>query len=649
MRRIRLILVALPAIIVGFGLTTPTAAQQSTASITIREAALEHDGSTTITVSVGGSAIDGELPGEAFAVFEDGESVDGLRVTPLLESVESDPVVVMIALDTSGSTEGDPLENAQAAASDFVGSIVPEGVQVGLVAFSDTARLVAAPTTAVGEIQSAIQGLEASGETSLHDAVVVAARTLQNFEGQRSVVVFSDGADTASEATLAGAVGAAEAVEASVTSVALQTGELDVTSLQEMADSTGGTLLTVDNAASLKRAFDSVAQALTSQYVLEYQGFATQAAEIDLTVSLTHAGAEASDQARVLSPRTEATAGEPRVVSVSPNVFSEDSVLYGALIVAFVGLLLFLFVLLVPRGDRRVSRTLQRGMRMYDRDGERAMPTDPASRLASSSVTQGAVRLVSRVPRPAGYDEKMQLRLDRAGWPLRSTEFTTARVALGLVGLLVGWGLLANLLIGLVIAVMAALVPVLLLDARVTARQTRFLEQLPDTLQLISGALKAGYGIMQAVDTVVKEAPEPTASEFSRVLTESRLGLALEDSLESMAQRVGSEDFRWVVVAINTQRRVGGNLAELLDTVAETLREREMVRRQVKTLSAEGRLSAIILIAMPFVIALYLFVVNPGYLSILFQRTIGQLMMAGALALIAIGVYWMRKLIDIDV
>lgn len=154
---------------------------------------------------------------------------------------------------------------------------------------------------------------------------------------------------------------------------------------------------------------------------------------------------------------------------------------------------------------------------------------------------------------------------------------------------------------------------------------------------------------MQAVDTVVKEAPEPTASEFSRVLTESRLGLPLEDSLEAMADRVGSEDFQWVVVAINIQRRVGGNLAELLDTVADTLRERAMVRRQIKTLSAEGRLSAIILVAMPFVIALYLFTVNRGYLSLLFERTVGQIMMIGAAVLMGIGIAWMRKLIDIDV
>ena len=276
-----------------------------------------------------------------------------------------------------------------------------------------------------------------------------------------------------------------------------------------------------------------MAQALTSQYVLTYDGFATDTDEIDLTVTLAVGGSEVSDQARVLSPRTEASAGEPRVVAVDDSPFTSDAVLWGALAVVFLALLAFLVVLLVPKGDRRVNRTLQRGLRMYDRQGQRAQPTDAATRLATSSLTQGAVRLVSRVPRPEGYDEALQLKLDRADWPLRSTEFTAARVALTVLGFLAGWGLFGSLFLGVIVAIVVAVLPAVILDARVTSRQNKFLEQLPDTLQLLAGALKAGYGIMQAIDTVVKEAAEPTASEFSRVLTESRLGLPLEDSLDA--------------------------------------------------------------------------------------------------------------------
>jgi tight adherence protein B len=138
------------------------------------------------------------------------------------------------------------------------------------------------------------------------------------------------------------------------------------------------------------------------------------------------------------------------------------------------------------------------------------------------------------------------------------------------------------------------------------------MKQLPDTLQLLAGTLKAGYGVLQAIDTVVKEVEDPTSTEFQRALTEARLGLPLEDSLGDMAERIDSDDFRWVVVAMNIQRQVGGNLAELLETVAATLRGREQVRRQISALSAEGRLSAIILIALPFVILGFLLMTNPG-------------------------------------
>src|SRR5207248_5003984 len=138
--------------------------------------------------------------------------------------------------------------------------------------------------------------------------------------------------------------------------------------------------------------------------------------------------------------------------------------------------------------------------------------------------------------------------------------------------------------------------------------------------------LQAGYGFLQAIDTVAKEAQPPTSTEFARLHSEARLGMPIDEALNGMAERVGGQDFRWVVLAINIQRQVGGNLAALLSTVAGTLREREQVRRQIKVLSAEGRLSAIILVALPFLLAGYISIVNPGYLQQLTQVTVGKIM-----------------------
>jgi tight adherence protein B len=211
------------------------------------------------------------------------------------------------------------------------------------------------------------------------------------------------------------------------------------------------------------------------------------------------------------------------------------------------------------------------------------------------------------------------------------------------------WALTGSFIGGLIGGALGALAPVVLLSSAKSRRQAKFMKQLPDTLQLLAGTLKAGYGVLQAIDTVVKEVEEPTAGEFQRALTEARLGLPLEDSLGDMAERVDSDDFRWVVVAMNIQRQVGGNLAELLETVAATLRGREQVRRSIDSLSAEGKLSAIILIALPFVILGFLLLTNAAYIAPLFTTAVGWLMLGGVSVLMIIGIIWIRNLIAIDV
>jgi tight adherence protein B len=322
------------------------------------------------------------------------------------------------------------------------------------------------------------------------------------------------------------------------------------------------------------------------------------------------------------------------------------TVLYAAAGLGFLALLLFLVVLLVPRGDRRASRTLRRGLTMAQTAGDRQGTSD--GRMPSE-LGQRFIDLVASIPRPSGYDERLAAELDRAGWQLRAKEFTAARLAIGLAGLVLFWALSGRFLLGLVVAVAAGYAPGVVLSSSKRRRQKKFLEQLPDTLQLLSGTLKAGYGALQGINTVVKETEDPIAAEFQRVLTEARLGLPLEDSLEAMADRMESDDFRWIVVAMNIQRQVGGNLAELLETVSETLRGREQVRRQVQVLSAEGRLSAVVLVGLPFVLLAYMLLVNPVYIMQLFVHPVGLMMSAAGVGLLGFGIVWMRRLVHIDV
>jgi tight adherence protein B len=180
-------------------------------------------------------------------------------------------------------------------------------------------------------------------------------------------------------------------------------------------------------------------------------------------------------------------------------------------------------------------------------------------------------------------------------------------------------------------------------------RKKAFEGSLPDTLQLISGSLAAGLSLAQSIDTVVREGQEPIASEFKRVLVETRLGIDLDEALDGVADRFESQDFAWVVMAIRIQRQVGGNLAELLDTVAGTMREREYMRRQVAALAAEGKLSAWVLGALPVAFMLYLLVAKREYVMPMFTEPIGWMMLGGAAVLLSVGVFWMSRLVKVEV
>ena len=172
---------------------------------------------------------------------------------------------------------------------------------------------------------------------------------------------------------------------------------------------------------------------------------------------------------------------------------------------------------------------------------------------------------------------------------------------------------------------------------------------LADTLQLMSGSLSAGLSLAQSVDTVVREGSEPISGEFRRALVEARLGVEIEDALESVAERMESVDFEWVVMAIRIQREVGGNLSELLNNVAATIREREYLERQVSALSAEGRLSVWILGGLPPGFWSTWRSPTPSYLEPLITTTIGYILLGVMAVLLAAGILWMKKLVKVDV
>jgi tight adherence protein B len=177
----------------------------------------------------------------------------------------------------------------------------------------------------------------------------------------------------------------------------------------------------------------------------------------------------------------------------------------------------------------------------------------------------------------------------------------------------------------------------------------RFENQLPDTLTLVSTSLRAGYSLLQAVEAVATESPNPTSREFGRAIAEARLGRPVVGALQGITTRTQSQDFEWAVMAIEIQREVGGNLAEVLQTVAETMRQRNRLKGEIRALTAEGRISAIVLGALPFVMAGFLYTSNREYIMLLFTNTFGIIaVIAGGFLMLA-GIIWLRRIVNIEV
>lgn len=236
--------------------------------------------------------------------------------------------------------------------------------------------------------------------------------------------------------------------------------------------------------------------------------------------------------------------------------------------------------------------------------------------------------------------------LEEAGLRLRQADYILLLGCIAVTAGVVGF-VLAGLLLALLFVLLTPVAGMLFLNIMAGRRRAKFDSQLGDTVQMLSGGLRAGHSLLRAVDAVAKESDAPTSEEFARLVNETRLGRDLKDSMADSARRMRSEDFDWTAQAIEIHREVGGDLAEVLDHVGETIRERMQIKGQVKSLSAEGKLSAYILIALPVGIFLFLSISNPGYLGVLYTSVLGWILLGFAVVLLALGSFWLSRVVKI--
>ena len=565
----------------------------------------------------------------------------------------------ILAIDTSASMAGARITEAKKAAAAYLAA-VPENVKVGVLTFDDTVRVVVPPVLDRDAARTAVAGLRLTKQTALYDGVLGALKASGPSgpnAGQRKILLLSDGKDTTHTA-LSTVVAAIKKSGAGLDVVSLQRGDEANQPLQEIAAAGKGSVLTTADPAALTAAFAREADVLARQVVVTAKvpsdGTATSA-NVSVTVPTD---SQSYTTAAYVPVRTKSGIEAESVAAAVPSPVSAGpldlprSVMFGAVGAIGIGLVGVIVALALGSSKPATNLTLSEQVSVY---GVMAVPGQSGPRQDRASSAQAAFTGQARqvAEKALANNKNLEARiasaLEGAGLDLRPSEWLLLRAAItvggGLLGVLIGAG---SLPIGLLFIVAAIVGPPLYLKIKKTRRLSAFGTALADTLQLMSGSLSAGLSLAQSIDTIVREGNEPIASEFRRVVVESRLGVTLEDSLEGVAQRMQSRDFEWVVMAIRIQRQVGGNLAELLLTVAATLREREYLRRHVKALSAEGRLSAWILGALPPVFLLYLTLTKPAYVHPLYTTPIGWILCIGMAVLLGVGVLWMSKVAKVD-
>ena len=582
-------------------------------------------------------------------------AVDGEPVEIAVEQAGGEDAVqrtAVLLIDTSKSMRGPKITAAREAVSAFLVA-APEDLRVGVVTFADEVTTLLEPVQDPARVSQVVADLSLTRATRLVEGVQRALEVVGD-TGQRQVLLLSDGNDTTG-LPIGDLLGELDRGDVQVDVVALSGSNRKKPAkiLGKLARAGSGEMLEADP-TSLAAAFSASGETLSSQIAVTAALPRSTPEEVSVSVVLTAGGILREDTALTTvasAPTVETdaeTAGPTTYQAVGAGFQVPQQVALGAVAaMGLVALLATLSPVLAGSGPRRRRLSVEERVNGAIGGG---MEKPGGASAATAGIATSAKHFAQRaVSVDKDREQRIAARLDAAGSSLKPSEWVLVHAGVALVAAVVGFAVGGfSIIVALVFGLVGAAAPPLFLKIKAGRRRAAFSKLLADTLQLMAGSLQAGQSLAQSIDTVVREGQDPISSEFRRVLVASRLGVAIEDAMEDVAARMESEDFGWVVMAVRIQREVGGNLSELLITVANTLREREFLRRHIKALSAEGRLSMYVLAGLPPVFLLYLTLTNYDYVSVLFTETLGWLMLGGAVVLLAVGMLWMSKIVDVE-
>jgi tight adherence protein B len=546
------------------------------------------------------------------------------------------PAAIALLIDQSQSMTGSKLPDAINAAKSFVAA-QKSTTPVGLYGFGDQVYTAAPISTDRTQVDTALDqlALATAPGTALYDAVKQASEALSATPAQQRVIVLlTDGASDHDSATLDQAVAAAQQAGVDVYPIGIATDPAATAALQQIAKDTGGTFNIATDSKALPDVYNAINDQLGSTYSVTYHSLAQDGEKIQLKAT-----------APGFSPATTTTKAPGTFV---PEASSGSKLPTGAGARLVLGLLAAVLVLLASLVLMKAKPSVIVGKRIkaFTENQKTAAQEAVANDPTRLGILQQLFVATEKIIGSMNWWQRMSASLEQADLPLRTAELFYIQIATGLV-----LGAFAALVLGhpgipaLITLVIGFVIPMFYIRFKAKQRLGRFEHQLPETLITMAASLKAGHAFNQAIQSAVNEGADPTAKEFSRVLAETQLGMPSELALEAMAHRMNSYNFGFVVMSVNIQRTVGGSLADILDMVADTVRQRQQFEKKVKALTAQGRMSAYVLLAMPFLMALAIFAINPKYMQILWTESLGRLMIAIGLVSMAFGALIIRKIV----
>jgi tight adherence protein B len=631
MRMLRLI-AALAAVVAAVGASSAVAASSGELRVTEAGGVNFPDRAFILT-----------LPHEArlnprdVQVFENGEPVFNPYVIPA-NAARSKQFGVVLAIDTSNSMAGDAIKNAMLAARAFAARRNPYQ-QLAVVTFDKRPEVLLPFTTSQLRIDDALSApppLE--NGTAIYDGVDMSVRLLKRAGiGSGSIILLSDGADTASYSTRQGAISRAQLGHARVFTVGLRNRAFYPVALELLANETGGLYTEAASAGALGAIYDRLGYQLANEYLVRYRSLAGPGVRANVIIRVAGFNGIAATQYRTPTlqlnevPQAAFHRSSYDDTLQSPGLMILIALLVAALFAATA------IVLIRPQGETVRARVA--AFVSLSRPAQETQSTSLTERFFEE--TEKSLEGSQRWSRFRDVLELAEIKLP----PVQVILWTV-------VGTFAAMWLLAVVLGSPLYGALGLIVPFLVrgfILGKVKRKRRRFQEQLPDNLEVVASALRAGHTLIGALAVVIDDAPEPSRSEFQRVIADEQLGVPLEEALAITVVRMDSKDLDQVAVVASLQRRTGGNSAEVIDRVTQTIRERAELRRLVKTLTAQGRMARWIVSMLPLVVLGAIMLLNPDYADPLFHTGIGVFLFVVAASMVCAGSYIIGKIIDIKV